>query len=606
MNLIFPFKKRVVFLTLLSMITFFGCQKELSEQNAGTTTVVGTPADLSTKVTASMISGFVTDENNLPVLNAPVKSGIAVTSTDKYGYFEFKNIEVIKNAAFVTVTVPGYFKGIKTFVATAGKGAFFRIKLIPKINAGSVDATTGGKVTLSNNLSVSLPANAIVNAGTGATYSGSVKIAAYWINPDATDLNDIMPGDLRGINTAGAIKMLQTYGMSAVELTGASGELLQIASGKKATLTFPLPASLAATAPASIPLWYFDETNGLWKEDGAATKTGNTYVGDVSHFSYWNCDIPFSNAVQFDLTVVDVAGNPVQNANVQFSYSNGGYTGCHGITDSAGHVSGSIPANASLILQVFSYQVCPNTPVYTQAVTTTNVNISLGTITLSATSSYVAEISGIVLDCNGLPVTNGYVMLQLGYINIRGNTNSSGVFHINTIICGNNSVATIFAIDLTTLQQSTTTSINLVNGQNNLGNITACGTSALAFINYTLNGTPVAITFPTGTIYQLPDSTQFPALRMGGYEALTNNIVNSASMTISNQNIAPGSIQDLLKFESAQTGSTTIPTPIAVNITEYGSIGQYIAGNYIGTVVGAALPNTSYTLSCSFRVKRSY
>ncbi len=55
--------------------------------------------------------------------------------------------------------------------------------------------------------------------------------------------------------------------MAAVELTGTSGELLQIATGKKATLTLSIPSSLAASAPATIPLWFFDEAKGLWKEE---------------------------------------------------------------------------------------------------------------------------------------------------------------------------------------------------------------------------------------------------------------------------------------------------------------------------------------------------
>jgi hypothetical protein len=35
-------------------------------------------------------------------------------------------------------------------------------------------------------------------------------------------------------------------------------------------------------------LWSFDEAKGLWKEEGQAIKTGSNYVGDVSHFSFWN------------------------------------------------------------------------------------------------------------------------------------------------------------------------------------------------------------------------------------------------------------------------------------------------------------------------------
>jgi hypothetical protein len=108
----------------------------------------------------------------------------------------------------------GFFKGIKTYIATANKSAFFRIKLIPKTSAGTVNGTAGGVVTLTSGLSINFPASAVVNASTNAAYTGTVTVAAFYINPTATDLNSIMPGDLRGLNTDGELKLLTTYGSS--------------------------------------------------------------------------------------------------------------------------------------------------------------------------------------------------------------------------------------------------------------------------------------------------------------------------------------------------------------------------------------------------------
>jgi len=47
--------------------------------------------------------------------------------------------------------------------------------------------------------------------------------------------------------------------------TGASGELLKLLPGKKRPI-YPVDVKTASTTPASIPLWYFDESNGLWKD----------------------------------------------------------------------------------------------------------------------------------------------------------------------------------------------------------------------------------------------------------------------------------------------------------------------------------------------------
>ena len=243
-------KKTKLLFAIFSMLFLWSCQKNIDDSFIDSTNQI---PNLTTKVNSS-VSGFVTDENNAAVIGATVNVGTSTTTTDKFGYFSVKNVDVVKTAAVVTVTKQGYFKGIKTYTAIANKSAFFRIKLIPKTTSGSINATTGGNVTLTNGLIVSLPANAVVNAASGAAYTGSVSVTAYWINPTGADVNAVMPGDLRGLTTAGAIKTLQSFGMAAVELTGASGELLQIATGKKATLTFPIPSSLSATAPANIPL----------------------------------------------------------------------------------------------------------------------------------------------------------------------------------------------------------------------------------------------------------------------------------------------------------------------------------------------------------------
>ncbi len=42
-----------------------------------------------------------------------------------------------------------------------------------------------------------------MNAATNSAYIGPVNIAAFCINPEAADLNSIMPGDLRGVDNEG-------------------------------------------------------------------------------------------------------------------------------------------------------------------------------------------------------------------------------------------------------------------------------------------------------------------------------------------------------------------------------------------------------------------
>ena len=579
-------------------IFFLSCQKNIDF----ITTDTQTP-DLTTKVTSS-VSGFVTDENDAAVMGAPVTVGGITTNTDKYGFFQVKNVQVVKTAAVVTVNRPGYFKGIKTYTAENNKAAFFRIKLIPKTNAGNISSTTGGSVTLSNGFIIALPANAVVNAATSVAYTGQVNVAAHWIDPTAADINQTMPGNLSGITTDGSLKTLISYGMAAVELTGASGELLQIAAGKKATLTFSIPSSILASAPATIPLWSFEETTGLWKQEGTATKTGNTYTGDVSHFSFWNCDIP-ADYVQFNCTLKDAVGNPLPYTLVKISVVGSGSAG-YGWTDSSGYVGGIIPGNAQLLLEVLTSYNC-GTPVYSQNFATTNINVSLGVITVTAAGTSIATISGTVTDCSNNPVTDGYIVMMEGWQYYRYALSNTGAFSFNAVLCNNTVAVTFIAEDNIGLQQSSPLVMTLTPGANAIGNLQACGVSTQEFVTYTINGgSPITFTAPADSVFQTGNgSTTSYYIGASSNGPSPNN--GDSYFTFNTPGIGVGSVQTLTSFGCSQIiAQTTVNPPGNVNITEYGAVGEFVAGNFTCSLTDSAPPNTVYNVVCSFRVRRNF
>ncbi len=590
-------KRSLYILFIFTTVLFFSCQKEFSLDSGGGIPV--TAPDLTTKVSAS-VSGFVTDENDSPVSGATVQVGTSSINTDKFGFFEAKNVQVVKTAAIVTVNKPGYFKGIKTWMAEQGKGAFFRIKLIPKTTSGTINGSAGGNVTLTTGLSITLPAGAVVNASTNIAYTGTVNVAAYWINPLAADLNKIMPGDLRGLNANGALKLLRTFGMAAVELTGSGGELLQIATGKSATLSFPIPAAIAVDAPASIPLWYFDESNGLWKEQGSATRSGNNYVGNVSHFSFWNCDTPGSY-VQFSCTVHDQLGNPVIGALVKLTVV-GTNNYRYGLTDSSGYVSGPVPDNAQLQLDVYATYYCTSASLYTQTFATGNTAINLGIITIAPSTIGWCNITGTLTDCSNNPVADGYVMMYSNNDYYRHWVHN-GVISFTKYICTPSLNVTFLGVDPANSQQSNPLSFTLVPGTNNIGTLQACGTSSSEFFNYSIDGTSHNLVSPPDSLYH------------GGAAGTTNSYVNASQaggvnhyvyLNFVNTGIGAGSSQNITGFYSSYLPTQgTLTPPATVNITEYGAIGQFIAGNFTCTLTSTAPPAT-HNIVGSFRVRRNF
>lgn len=530
--------------------------------------------DFTTAVNASL-NGFITDENGNAVEGASIKGGNITVSSDKFGYFKISNAGFAKSAGFVRVTKAGYFTGYSSFLPREGKENFIRLQLIPKIISGNVEASAGGTITTTDGAKVILPASGIVTAAGGAAYSGTVNIAAHWLNPaeEQTTLMT-MPGNLTGVDSAGHLNVLQTFGMLAVELTGSNGELLQIAPGKKASLHFPIPSSLSGTAPASIPLWYFDETKGVWKQEGRAVKNGNNYEGEVSHFSYWNCDINLP-LVNFTAQFVDSALNPLVNVPVSIS-SNLSNTIRTAYTDTNGIVNGFVPANSNLTIGII---VPPcNENVTINAISTANEAVDLGT-TIVNLHQYAALIEGTATKCGGSPVTDGYVVIAgFGSNSIINVTN--GVFSAASTICPGTSAAFI-AYDRETSQQSEVHTLTLATGTNNAGELQACTNNSTDSISITLsNGGRYIYTLPQflfgGNFYFSNDSTTINAIDLlnGNQEKVKFSFKGPATPGL--HLLTPGLI-------NTEVGTFLFTEDVFVNITSYGLVGEYITGSFTGT-----------------------
>jgi hypothetical protein len=222
--------------------------------------------------------------------------------------------------------------------------------LISKPASSTITASSGGNVAISGGGSVDF-AGGFVNASNGSAYTGNVSVSTIYLNSTDQNFSASVPGNLKGVSASNQQGVLQSFGVVAVELNDASGNKLQLAQGKTATITLPIPAALLGNAPVSIPLWYFDDVKGWWKEEGTATKQGNNYVGVVKHFSFWNAG-DISGAVTLTASFTDsVSGAAFANKLVSITRLDSTSTSDH--TDNTGTVSGLVPVNEMLIMRVF-------------------------------------------------------------------------------------------------------------------------------------------------------------------------------------------------------------------------------------------------------------
>ncbi len=434
------------------ILTINACKKDEDIDPNNTST----SSSLFGSTVSVTVKGKVSDVNGTAISGAVVKSGNVNFTTDVNGVFILNNIAANQKLGCVTVEKAGYFKGVRSFVPKTG-GNELQIQLFTKSIDGTINSLTGGTVSIQNG-SVTLTANGVTL--NNSAYTGNVNVAIKHFDPTSANFNDEMPGSLVGVSN-NTVSSLISYGMIGVELTDNNGQLLQIASGQTATLKFTIPATMLASAPPSIDLWSLDETNGYWKKEGVANLVNNEYVGQVSHFSFWNCDVP-SNFVYINGQVINSqTQQPIQGATVTISSPNNGSASDY--TNSQGQYSGYVPNGVSLSITVSVNCSGSNTVVYTGTLTAMSANTSIAPIAITLPGQTV--LAGSVVDCNNQAVTNSYVA-----INNQVYFTNNGQF--TAAVCGTNCNIQGFGNNPWVSGQSQ--QIPLQGGTQSIGNLIVC------------------------------------------------------------------------------------------------------------------------------------
>lgn len=426
------------------------------------------------------VYGNVVNNNGDPEPNVKVSNGTNSVLTDQNGVFILKDQLLDKAGAQIKFEKTGFYTIYKSVIPIKDKMVFTKMQLIPKTITKVINAVTGDVIVTNGNAQVTIPASSIVDAS-GNLYSGQVQVYTYWMDPTSEQTALQMPGNLTGRDKDGKEVCLQTLGMIAVELEDLVGNPLNIVTGKFAEVKLPIPTSLDAQAKTNIPLWYYNASKGGWIEEGNAKREGNFYVGQVQHFSFWNCDYP-RDLVLVKGRVFDVTGKPIGNAFIEILQESTGQKG-YGWTTSDGYFEGKIPASSSFVMTIFADQ-CQSA--FVKKFNTSTNEIDLGDIT---TAIRAIKILGTVEDCSGNPVSNGYLRLWLEFkglvIFIPISTN--GTFEGNIIACLNQELK-YQVVDLTNLKQSNVASVTLPDvPEFNFGTLKACE-DLIDIINVMANG----------------------------------------------------------------------------------------------------------------------
>lgn len=459
------------------------------------------------------------------------------------------------------------------------------------MNAGvtqTVDATSGGEAILQNGSKVKLDANSVANSD-GSNYTGNVNLSVGYLDPTSENFSNLIPGgDMQAQRSDNSQATLYSYGILKVEMKNDAGADLEIKSGNTSEITVDIPPSMEASAPSTIPLWYYDDATGLWKEEGVATKQGDKYVGMVGHFSDWNCDTPEGTATIRGL-VVDCNSLPVPGINVTIGQASA-------ITGSDGKFERRVPANTAFEVQVLGGRNfgLTSTPVSVPALSEGTVH-DVGTLTVQCP----VYVKGII-KC-GTDIKFGQVVISWdGGYNSQF-TDTEGKFNLATDV-GKDAEISIYTLDNRYKNMNITTPT--VRGEIlDLGIIEVCDQVVTGDNKFTLDGSG----FSNRTFTFSSDTMQV----FGYYDP-----TDSMSFVWMQQVFAPDTIIFWLSFKGTglgtqsdvtmwlihnskyYIGSSQLPPSVtSVNVTKYSGIGGLIEGTFSGTLVDPFGTGASVTLS---------
>jgi hypothetical protein len=593
--------KIFLFLSFIAFFSLQSCVEELDIERESVSSV--TPKE----IVKSSIYGKVIDENNQAIPNAQVTlqtaEGSKSSETNSYGQFEFFNVRVKASSAFLKVSVPGKFEGFRRVDVVKNAVNYTEIKMLDRQIAGSIDAGSGGAVSTLSGAQVRLPANAVVTQS-GQAYTGPISVAMQWIDPTAEDLYQRLVGDLSGIDIEGNEVVLGTFGMMNVELLDNQGNELQLADDARAELTWPVPSERLSDAPQNIPVWSYDEGLGTWIEEEMATQNGNTFVGEVSHFSSWNLDwkgptVTLNGRVTYNGNPGDILSAFRVDVSSPLFGSRGGF-----LTTDGEFQFLRFPADEVFDLTIKN--LCGET-VYEETYGPFSQDTDLGVIDILNSAIDKTSVIGVAVDCDNNPIEGAIVQIVTNsnkyYIEETG---SDGLFEFTVPYCGSSTTAEVSIVDpgpgLVSSPQTITISST---AEFDLGNVRVCDQAAI-FFQLSVDTLDLFYTPPQGFpfFFKTNPSTAGSELGLEGNESyvqiLSDEVISDiGSYTSSFHYFSLGRGNDRVNY------TNNFPADLNLDITEYSDTpGEFIGGSFMGSVSRDSTGlGTPVDISGAFRIE---
>ena len=247
------------------------------------------------------------------IANVEVTYGACTTLTDAEGYYTLPNV-ITSMKAVINFTHQGYVRNSVITQVRADSTNYIEYEIGAYDHQETYNSQNSIVLNMVNNATVSFPAE-VYSDETGNIYNGDVVAKVAYLDVTTEKGREAFPGTYNGQNTNGETVLFASYGVIAAELKDGNGNSLILSDGDTAILTFP--TAIGATAD-NIPLWYYDYAQGVWVEEGYATRLADgKYEGTISHPGTWSLSQPIENASGiYTDRILYADGTPAKNLRV--------------------------------------------------------------------------------------------------------------------------------------------------------------------------------------------------------------------------------------------------------------------------------------------------